>query len=89
MREPLQRRLIPPNEVSTLEAQRSRERAQLIEAPILREGATIESARLIGVPQETVIELTDSLEATVARGRTGRFRRSSSRRSMPGRNERR
>jgi len=56
--------LIPPNEVSTLEAQRSRERAQLIEATNLREGATIELRRLIGVPQETVLELTDSLEAT-------------------------
>jgi len=56
--------LIPPNEVSTLEAQRSRERAQLIEATNIREGATIELRRLIGVPHETVIELTDSLETT-------------------------
>ena len=31
--------LIPPNEVSTLEAQRSRERAQLIEATNIRESA--------------------------------------------------
>jgi outer membrane protein len=54
--------LIPPNEVSTLEAQRSRERAQLIEATNLREGATIELRRLIGVPQETVIELADALD---------------------------
>ena len=56
--------LIPPNEVSTLEAQRSRERAQLIEATNIREGATIDLRRLIGVPPETVLELTDSLEAT-------------------------
>lgn len=55
--------LIPPNEVSTLEAQRSRERAQLIEATNIREGATIDLRRLIGVPQETVIELTDRLDA--------------------------
>ena len=55
--------LIPPNEVSTLEAQRSRERAQLIEATNIREGASIELRRLIGVPQETVIELTDTLDA--------------------------
>lgn len=55
--------LIPPNEVSTLEAQRSRERAQLIEATNIRESAAIELRRLIGVPHETVIELTDSLEA--------------------------
>ena len=56
--------LIPPNEVSTLEAQRSRERAQLIEATNIREGATIDLRRLIGVPQETVLELTDSLDST-------------------------
>ena len=56
--------LIPPNEVSTLEAQRSRERAQLIEATNLREGATIDLRRLIGVPHDTVLDLTDSLEAT-------------------------
>jgi outer membrane protein len=54
--------LIPPNEVSTLEAQRSRERAQLIEATNIREGATIELRRLIGVPQETVIELAEALD---------------------------
>ena len=42
--------LIPPNEVSSLEAQRSRERAQLIEARNLREAALIELRRLIGVP---------------------------------------
>ena len=41
--------LIPPNEVSSLEAQRSRERAQLIEARNLREGALIDLRRLIGV----------------------------------------
>jgi outer membrane protein len=55
--------LIPPNEVSTLEAQRSRERAQLIEATNIREGATIELRRLIGVPHDTVLELTDRLDA--------------------------
>ena len=56
--------MIPPNEVATLEAQRSRERAQLIEATNIRESAAIELRRLIGVPHETVIELTDSLDAT-------------------------
>ena len=56
--------LIPPNEVSTLEAQRSRERAQLIEATNIRESAAIDLRRLIGVPQETVVELTDSLDST-------------------------
>jgi outer membrane protein len=65
--------LIPPNEVSTLEAQRSRERAQLIEATNIREGSTIELRRLIGVPHETVIELTDRLDqgAMGAAGATG------------------
>jgi outer membrane protein TolC len=62
--------LIPPNEVSTLEAQRSRERAQLIEATNIREGAAIDLRRLIGVPQETVLEFTDSLDAG-ATGATG------------------
>jgi outer membrane protein TolC len=64
--------LIPPNEVSSLEAQRSRERAQLIEATNLRESATIELRRLMGVPHDTVLELTDSLEgSTGASGSTG------------------
>jgi outer membrane protein len=54
--------LIPPNEVSSLEAQRSRERAQLIEATNIRESATIDLRRLIGAPPDTVIELTDSLD---------------------------
>ena len=70
--------LIPPNEVSTLEAQRSRERAQLIEATNIREGATIDLRRLIGVPQETVIELTDKLDvdgAITVHRRRGRGRR--------------
>ncbi|MDP2319349.1 MAG: TolC family protein [Acidobacteriota bacterium] len=55
--------LIPPNEVLSLEAQRSREQAQLIEASNLRESALIELRRLIGVVDETVIELADALEA--------------------------
>ena len=65
--------LIPPNEVSSLEAQRSREQAQLIEASNLRESALIELRRLIGAAQETVIELTDALDqgAIGAIGATG------------------
>ncbi len=55
--------LIPPNEVSSLEAQRSRERAQFIEASNLRESAAIELRRLIGVQQDTILELTDTLDA--------------------------
>lgn len=64
--------LIPPNEVSSLEAQRSRERAQLIEAQNIREGAFIDLRRLIGVDPETVIELTDMLDgAQGAQGALG------------------
>lgn len=55
--------LIPPNEVSSLEAQRSRERAQLIEASNGRESALIDLRRLIGADPESVIELTDSIDA--------------------------
>ncbi len=63
--------LVPPNEVSSLEAQRSRERAQLIEAGNVRESALIELRRLIGAEPETVIDLADVLEvpgSTSAKG---------------------
>jgi len=63
--------LIPPNEVSSLEAQRSRERAQLIEASNLRESALIELRRLIGAPPDQVIELADSLDASGATATSG------------------
>jgi len=63
--------LIPPNEVSSLEAQRSRERAQLIEASNLRESALIELRRLIGAPPDQVIELADSLDAAGAAATSG------------------
>ena len=54
--------LIPPNEVSSLEAQRSRERAQLIEASNIRESALIDLRRLIGVAARTrSLELADTL----------------------------
>jgi outer membrane protein TolC len=58
--------LIPPNEVSSLDAQRSRERAQLIEASNIREGALIDLRRLIGAPPDTVVELTDQLDSPAA-----------------------
>ena len=54
--------LIPPNEVASIEAQRSREQALLIEASNLRESALIELRRLVGADHETVIELADALE---------------------------
>jgi outer membrane protein TolC len=56
--------LIPPNEVTSLEAQRSRERSQLIEAGNLRESALIELRRLIGVRHDTVIDLSERLDET-------------------------
>ena len=56
--------LIPPNEVSSLEAQRSRERAQLIEASNIREATLIDLRRLIGVDPATVLELADRLDGT-------------------------
>ena len=61
--------LIPPNEVSGLEAQRSRERAQLIEAQNIRESALVDLRRLTGIPEGSVIELADSLDTTVAAAR--------------------
>jgi OMF family outer membrane factor len=54
--------LIPPNEVSSLEAQRSRERALLIESSNTRESALIDLRRLIGAPVDAVIELADALD---------------------------
>lgn len=53
--------LIPPNDVSSLEAQRSRERAQLIEARNIRESSLIDLRRLTGIPEGSVIDLADSL----------------------------
>ena len=55
--------LIPPNEVASLEAQRSRERAQLIEAGNIRESVLVDLRRLIGVPPQTVIDLSERLDA--------------------------
>ncbi len=64
--------LIPPNEVSSLEAQRSREQAQFFEARNIRESALIELRRLIGAPFDTVIDLVDPLEG--AQGAQGAHR---------------
>jgi len=58
--------LVPPNEVSSLEAQRSREQAQLIEARNIRESALIDLRRLIGAEAETVIDLADQLDASAS-----------------------
>ena len=65
--------LIPPNEVSSLEAQRSRERALLIDATNQRESALIDLRRLIGADPEAVIEPLDPIEtpASIAGGAAG------------------
>lgn len=61
--------LIPPNEVTSLEAQRARERAQLIEASNILESALVDLRRLIGAPAEAVIEPVDSIDRpTIAAG---------------------
>ena len=54
--------LIPPNEVTSLEAQRSREQAQLIEAKNLRESTQVDIRRLIGADPDTAIEFVDSID---------------------------
>ncbi len=54
--------LVPPNEVTSLEAQRSRERAQLIEATNLHQSALVELGRLIGVADQALIEPSESIE---------------------------
>lgn len=53
--------LIPPNEVLSSEAQRSREEVQLIEARNLRESVEIELRRLTDLPAGTPVELADQL----------------------------
>jgi outer membrane protein TolC len=55
--------LVPPNEVSGLAAQRSRDEALLIEARNLREATFVDLRRLIGVDPETVLDLTDALDS--------------------------
>lgn len=57
--------LIPPNEVASLEAQRSRERAQLIEASNIRQSALVDLRRLIGAAPETVIDLSERLDESM------------------------
>ncbi|MDH4065503.1 MAG: TolC family protein [Acidobacteriota bacterium] len=55
--------LVPPSDVLTFEAQRSREELQLIEAVTLRESSLIELRRLIGAEADTPIDLADPLDA--------------------------
>ena len=58
--------LTPPNEVAGFEAQRSNERAQLIQAQNLRDSALIDLRRLTGLPQDTIVDLADSLDTAVS-----------------------
>jgi outer membrane protein TolC len=55
--------LVPPSDVLTFEAQRSREELQLIEATTLRESALIDLRRLLGLDPDTPLELADRLDA--------------------------
>ena len=63
--------LVPPNEVSSLEAQHSRERAQLIEASNFRESTLIELRRLIDLEPNVVIEFADTLDPGTLAGAAG------------------
>ncbi len=54
--------LIPPNDVLTFEAQRSREELQLIEARNLRDAQSIDLRRLTDLTPDTPLELADRLE---------------------------
>ncbi len=53
--------LIPPNEVSSLEAQMARERAQSVEAGNIHQSAMVELARLIGAPHGSAIAPSDAI----------------------------
>jgi outer membrane protein len=53
--------LVPPNEVLSAEAQRTREEVQLIEARNLRESVAVDLRRLTGLATGAAIELVDRL----------------------------
>lgn len=56
--------LIPPNDVSALEARRSHEEAQHIEARNLRESTLVELRRLVGADAEAPLDLVDGLDTS-------------------------
>lgn len=58
--------LVPPSDVLTFEAQRSREELQLIEAVNQRESALVDLRRLVGANADARIELADTLDAPPA-----------------------
>ena len=58
--------LVPPNDVSSFEAQQSSEQLQLIEARNLRESALIELRRLMGADPAAAFVLADALDRAPA-----------------------
>lgn len=59
---------VPPNDVLTVEAQRSSQEVQLIEARNLREASALDLRRLVGVAPDTPLELTEPLDAAGGSG---------------------
>lgn len=57
--------LIPPNDVLSMEAQRSREEMQVIEARNQRESSATDLRRLTGLPHDATIVPVENLEAPV------------------------
>lgn len=55
--------LVPPSDVLTFEAQRSRDQLDLIEAVNLRESALVDLRRLVGADPAADIELVDRLDS--------------------------
>lgn len=54
--------LVPPNEVSSVEAQHSRQRMLAVQARVARDVAESELARLVGAEADTPIEATETLD---------------------------
>jgi len=66
VRNQLEAGLIPPNELFSVEAERSRQQVLLIDATNTRETAAAELRRLIGVPADTPIEAAAMLDEPAA-----------------------
>lgn len=65
LRARLEQGLIPPNEVLSAEAQRSRQRVQAIEAANIRAIAEADLRRLLGIEHDGRLELVAALEAPI------------------------
>jgi len=59
--------LVPPNDVSSVEAQRARQQMLLIQARNSQDQAAADLRRLVGVVPDTPIEVAGALEASAAR----------------------